>query len=272
MGDANTPEELKFGSAYNYWIKTDAGFDLSRGSPEKITVKTTKDPIMIAPKKTALIIIDMQNYFLHEKLFDNGPGRESVPLMMETVCSCRKAGIPVVWCNMGMNEADRYTLPPSYLAMSYKRDNATFNQSIGTVSIPGQAKPIDMGGKLIKGSWNAELWGPLKAFAEEGYKLGTDVHIWKNRFSALCGHQPLELWLQENQITTTLWGGVVTDVCVWGSMLDAYYKGYDMVMVKELANTTSPDFVVKTAYRNTENWGWLTSTSSLMEGIEQASA
>ncbi|KZO89820.1 Isochorismatase hydrolase [Calocera viscosa TUFC12733] len=275
MGDAAvtaTPEVLKFGNAYNYWIKTDTGFDLSRGAAEKATVKTTKDPITIAPKKSALVIIDMQNYFLHEKCFDNAPGRDSASIMMQTVEACRKAGIPVVWCNMGMDESDRYTLPPSYLYMSYLRDKATFNKTIGTVSVPGSAEPIDMGGKLIKGSWNAELWGPLKEFADEGIKAGTDVHIWKNRFSALAGQQPLELWLKDNQITTTLWGGVMTDVCVWGSMIDAYYKGFDIVMVNELANTTNPDFVIKTAHRNTENWGWLTDAKSLMEGIEKATA
>jgi len=274
MGDANTvaelPGALKFGNAYNYWIKTDAGFDLSRGSKETITVKTTKDSITIAPKRTALVIIDMQNYFLDEKLFDNGPGRDSVPIMMETVQACRKAGIPVVWCNMGMHEGDQYTLPPSYIYMSYKRDGVVYGENIGTTSVPGHAEPIDMGGKLIRGSWNAELWGPLKEFAEEGIKAGTDVHIWKNRFSALCGQQPLELWLQDNQITTTLWGGVMTDVCVWGSMLDAYYKGYDMIMVKELSNTTNPDHVIKTVHGKTEQWGWLTDAQSLLEGIEKA--
>jgi len=275
MGDANTvsaaPDALKFGNAYNYWIKTDAGWDLTRGSEGKVTVKTTKDPITISAKRSALVIIDMQNYFCHEALMDNGPGRDSVPIMMETVKACRKAGIPVVWCNMGMHAGDKYTLPPSYIYMSYKRDGAVYGDSIGTVSVPGSSKPIDMGGKLIRGSWNAELWGPLKEFAEEGIAAGTDVHIWKNRFSALCGFQPLEQWLIDNQITTTMWGGVATDVCVWGSMIDAYYKGYDMILVKELANTRNPEFVTKTAYQKTENWGWLTDAKSLMEGIDKMS-
>jgi nicotinamidase-related amidase len=212
------------------------------------------------------------DYFCHEALLNNTPGRESVPVMMDTVRACRKAGIKVVWCNMGMTIADKARLPPSYIYMSTKRDGVPYGENIGKVSVAGQAEPIDMGPKLRQGSWNAELWGPLKEFAEEGYKAGTDVHIWKNRYSALCGHQPLGLWLQENGITTTLWGGVATDVCVWGSMIDAYYLGYDMIMVKELANTTGPEHVKLTAWGKTEQWGWMTDAKSVIEGIEKATA
>jgi nicotinamidase-related amidase len=78
----------------------------------------------------------------------------------------------------------------------------TFGESIGKLD-----DGTDMGGKLSKGSWNSELYGPLKELAEEGIKAGTDVWVWKNRYSGLTGSQPLNLWLEENDITTCFFGG-----------------------------------------------------------------
>lgn len=57
-------DALKFGNFYNYWLKTDAGWDLTRGvNNNSITLDVggTKSPITIAPESSALVIIDMQS-------------------------------------------------------------------------------------------------------------------------------------------------------------------------------------------------------------------
>jgi hypothetical protein len=98
-----------------------------------------------------------------------------------------------------------------------------------------------MGGKLLRGSWNAQLYGPLHDFAAEGIANGTDVwhnkvravvvHVssrlqrQQNRFSALSGPSSnLHAWLDDNEITTLVWAGVATDQCVWSSCIDGWTK------------------------------------------------
>ncbi|KZT52579.1 Isochorismatase hydrolase [Calocera cornea HHB12733] len=249
---------LKFGNEFNYWLKSEKGTDLTRGVAGGRPLKTGKEEVLINPKRSALVIIDMQNYFLHEKCCNGKLGREMIPTMIESVKAARKAGMPVVWCNMGFHKADLKTIPPSYLYSSYRRDKKVFGESIGALD-----DGTDMGGKLAKGSWNAQLYGPLKELADEGIAAGTDVWLWKNRYSGLTGSQPLNLWLEENDITTTFFGGVNTDICVWGTMADAYYLGYDIILVKDLAATGNPDYVTQTAYFATEMRGWTTDAASL---------
>ncbi|EJU00521.1 Isochorismatase hydrolase [Dacryopinax primogenitus] len=254
---------MKFGSEYNFWIKSEKGTDLTRGDGNGKIVKTSKEDIAISPKKSALVIIDMQNYFLHERCCDGKLGREMIPTLIETVKACRKAGMPVVWCNMGFSKSDVKNIPPAYFYSSYRRDKTFFGQSIGKLD-----DGSDMGAKLARGSWNADLFGALKEIAEEGIKAGTDTWLWKIRYSGLTGSQPLNTWLEQNEITTTFFGGVNTDVCVYGTLADAYYLGYDAILVRDLAATGNPEFVTQTAYFATEMRGWTTDSKSLLAALE----
>ena len=94
----------------------------------------------------------------------------------------------------------------------------------------------------MRGTRNAELYGPLQVEYLSGEKAGTDVWIHKNRMSGLWGPQSsLDLYLQEEGITTLFMSGVNTDHCVLGTLIDSYYRGYDVVLVKDATATTSPD-------------------------------
>ena len=86
----------------------------------------------------------------------------------------------------------------------------------------------------MRDAYNSELYGPLQEEYLKGQKAGTDVWIHKNRFvfllffkiknkdllpfdcvcsmSGLWGYQTaLDLFLQENGITTLLFSGVNSD-------------------------------------------------------------
>lgn len=82
----------------------------------------------------------------------------------------------------------------------------------------------------MRNTYNSELYGPLQEEYLKGQKAGTDVWIHKNRFvflfifkkkhtfycvcsmSGLWGYQTaLDLFLQENGITTLLFSGVNSD-------------------------------------------------------------
>ena len=91
------------------------------------------------------------------------------------------------------------------------------------------------------------------------------------RISGLWGYQSaLDLYLQENGITTLLFGGVNTDQvlfsfvfilqanpspwqCVGGTLVDAYFRGYDCVLVSDITATTSPAGALESVFYNTTN-------------------
>lgn len=74
--DTSMHRRAVIGNGKNFWLyDSDNGFDLSHSDSSEspavnptLTIKTTTSPITIDPAKSALVIIDMQNYFLRYDL------------------------------------------------------------------------------------------------------------------------------------------------------------------------------------------------------------
>lgn len=79
----------------------------------------------------------------------------------------------------------------------------------------------------IEGTAGRDLFGKLK----EVYEQNKDRIYWmdKTRYSAFCGTD-LELRLRERGITELHLVGVCTDICVLHTAVDAYNKGYTIVV------------------------------------------
>lgn len=102
----NGLEWKKIGCKSNYWLwHEDHGFDLTHpNDPDeprgtgRIALNATNSPIIIAPEKTALIIIDMQNFFLSGALGRSGSGHAAEDALLKfAIPAARKAEIQVVW-------------------------------------------------------------------------------------------------------------------------------------------------------------------------------
>lgn len=248
------------GNYYNYWSiqANDTVFDLTRSdrmpvtSPKTIPMSGSRKYATIEPSRSALIIIDMQNFFLHPALSPKATaGRTAVQPTVNMINGFRQAGMKVLWTFWGLENFDLLTIPPSFLSGFSTNDSAstTFGTDMGMV--PGTN--ISAGRKLWRGSWNAQPWGPLYPLQVEGVAAGTDFYFNKNRLSGLWGAQtPLGLYLQENEITTLFFGGVNADQCVWGTFLDAYYKGFDVVYVEDISATTSPEYATQMVKYNAD--------------------
>lgn len=59
---------IRCGNEVNYWIETDSGIDISRGAQKTQTCGTSKLRLTFNPQRSALVIIDMQNFFCSERL------------------------------------------------------------------------------------------------------------------------------------------------------------------------------------------------------------
>lgn len=235
LGDGFENATTTLGSYYNYWTKLPNGtWDLTRSdrspttSPKILPMMGRRSSIKIEPNRTALVVIDMQNYFLHPDLSPSAKtGREAVQPTVDIINGFRKHGMKILWVNWGLTEYDLLGMPPAFKSgFSGGSDlaNETFGSDMGTIQENGTT--VHVGKLLMRGSWNAEPYGVLGTMKDAGVKAGTDLVFNKNRLSGLWGPQtPLGLWLQENQLSTLFFGGVNADQCVWSTLVDAYFKG-----------------------------------------------
>ncbi|KAN0100591.1 Isochorismatase-like protein [Tylopilus felleus] len=199
----------------------------------------------------------MQNFFLHPDLRTHTAGLNCVAPLRALLPALRQQGVKILWVNWGLTQHELQTIPPSLIR----------GFSTGRHGDLGSELPKHFGRLLMRDEYNSELYGPLQRDYLQGQAVGTDVWIHKNRMSGLWGYQSaLDLYLQENGITTLLFGGVNTDQCVGGTLVDAYFRGYDCILVSDITATTSPPGGLENIFFNTTNsYGFLTDSARIIK-------
>lgn len=117
------PRKALIGSQENFWLHhSEHGFDLTHpsdptvtSSNPKVTIDTSTSPITVDPSKSALVIIDMQNFFLSESFGrKRGAGHLACDNLIEhAIPAARRAGIRVIWLNWGLTDQDVKEMPPA---------------------------------------------------------------------------------------------------------------------------------------------------------------
>ncbi|KAI0669840.1 Isochorismatase hydrolase [Trametes maxima] len=251
----------EYGNAASFWVEYPSGLidltrtthlpqgalvngDVAQDQPEhnapvppllpatQLDVPVDGGRVLRIPKqKSAIVIVDMQNFFLHPDLRDHTTGLACVIPIMNLVPALREQDVKILWVNWGLTDHELTTIPPSLVRAFMKNGRGGF----------GAQLPGDFGRLLMRGEYNSELYGPLQTLYEDGRRGGTDVWIHKNRMSGIWGSQTaLDLYLQEHGITTLFFAGVNADQCVLGTLVDAYSRGYDCIVVEDCVATTSP--------------------------------
>jgi ureidoacrylate peracid hydrolase len=163
--------------------------------------------------RTALIIIDPQNDFLHtdgwyaKSGVDISHMQRTIKPTIDLVAAARSRNIPIIWTRHGFRDA---------------RDAGVFMQ----------LRPFLRDGGLRQGTWGYEILEPLGASAHDRY-------VDKSRLSAFFNTN-LELILRSLNCETVLFGGVLTNQCVAASSKDANFRDYKPIVVEECTGTTLP--------------------------------
>lgn len=84
----------------------------------------------------------------------------------------------------------------------------------------------------IVGTPGIELYGELRTLYEENKRNKNVFYFEKTRYSAFVGTN-LELKLRERQIEEVYLVGVCTDICILHTAIDAYNKGFKIVIPKD---------------------------------------
>lgn len=94
-------DTISFGPSGQEWhySKTTKTYDISGGSEKKMTIPTTEGPkgtsFTIDPESSALVIVDMQNFFLDPQCTVHPNGLKAVEPTIKVIEKCREAGIQV---------------------------------------------------------------------------------------------------------------------------------------------------------------------------------
>jgi len=258
--------DLIFGPSGQEWhySKSTKTYDLSGGAGKKLTFATTEGPketlVTIAPGSTALVIVDMQNFFLDSKCMEHPNGLKAVEPTIQLIEKCREAGIQIIWLNWGLTDHDMDSLPAS-VRRGFMKDKI---QSTTTPIRPYTGLGSDLGdGKgrcLFAGSWNADIYPPLKAHAQP-----SDLHCAKNRMSGLwTPDQPLWKTLKATNKNTILFTGVNTDQCVLGTLVDGYNAGWNCILVDDCCGTTTVGGKEVSFHNISSSYGFVTDSASLL--------
>jgi len=208
--------------------------------------------------RTALIIIDMQNDFcgkggwISSMGIDFSAARDLVEPINRLANALRAEDVPVLWVNWGVRP-DRANLAPC--------TQHPFNPHGAGPGLAGARSDGDHRYNVLqKDSWGAELVEGLRP--ERG-----DIRVDKHRISGFWD-TPLDSILRNLDITTLLFAGINADHCVYATLIDANFHGYDTIMLDDCVATTSPDFCMQATLHNVRFcFGFTTSSKQLLSAL-----
>lgn len=164
---------------------------------------------VIAAAKTALVVVDMQNYFVKQGHQSEIPAaREIVPNINRLAAELRRRGGHVVWVRNGTNDTrESWSNYHGYLQSPDRAERRLRDMEIGADGY--------------------EYWHGNDIRPE-------DAQITKKRYSAFIqGSSDLERHLRERRIDTLLITGTATNVCCESTARDAMMLNFKVLMVAD---------------------------------------
>jgi nicotinamidase-related amidase len=164
---------------------------------------------VIDPRQTALLVIDMQNYFVKQGHQGEVPlAREIVPNINRLAAELRRRGGHVVWVrNSTTDTRESWSNYHGYLQKPERAERRLAAMDIGAEGY--------------------EFWCGNDIRPE-------DAQITKKRYSAFIqGSSDVERLLRERGIDTLLIAGTATNVCCESSARDAMMLNFKVVLVSD---------------------------------------
>lgn len=171
--------------------------------------------------RSALLLVDMQNVYLSGSEFETDDWEKIVANVKKLIECCRNEKIPIV-----------------FIRMWYRPD--------GSDALPNF--PRDIKGRpsyAVAGTKEAGILDALKP--EKG-----EIIIHKQRMSAFF-QTNIELTLQGLGVKHLMVTGVSTDVYVLATIHDAYFRGYEITIVKDACGSETKAAHM-TSILNMANW------------------
>ena len=229
-----------------------------RDSASNVTVEARPRPISLDIRKTATIVVDMQNDFgTPGGMFDRAgldvtEIQKVVPPTERLLAATRRAGIPTIYLKMAYSE----DLADMGAHASPNRNQHEFlNVGKQVTSPTGQESRI-----LVRDTWNTEIIDALRP--EPG-----DQVIYKTRFSGFY-ETNLDAILTEIGVRYLIVAGCTTSVCVESTIRDAMFRDYSAVLAADCASEFPKESHDASLEIIQARFGWVSSSEQLIGALK----
>jgi ureidoacrylate peracid hydrolase len=221
----------------------------------------------LSPERTALLVVDMQHDFAAP---DGMFGRVGLPIdviqgVVEPIRlvleKARRAGLLIVYLMMQYRE-DLADLGPA------DAPNRTIHLGMG-VGDPVVAPDGSASRVLVRDTWNTRIVDELTPQPD-------DIVIPKHRYSGFFGTD-LDTVLRARGITSLVFTGCTTSVCVESTLRDAFHRDYRCLLLTDCCAEPIASDQARTNHDATiavvqRLFGWTTHSSQLIESIDREGA
>lgn len=203
---------------------------------------------MLDLKTSALLVIDMQNAFVHEKGTLGISGVDTkrlaaiVPALARLIEKAQSAGMPVIWTVQEHFASDARRARKRLAAHTSRRKQIS----------------------ALKGSWDAEIIDELKGYAAADPSLV----ITKHRFGAFYETR-LDMLLSMLGTRTLFVTGTTTNACVETSIREAYLRDFDVVAVTDCISGVNSEWEQNAQRVWKQYFCELAESSDILQWIEQ---
>ena len=213
------------------------------------------EPVEVDLRKSALVVVDMQNAFASKKgMLDlAGADISGAPQVVRSIRAildaARPAGMPVVYLQMGY-KAD--------LSDSGGPGSPNWHKELGIRMM--NCRP-ELKGKLVTlGTWDFEIVDELKPRPE-------DLVIVKTRYSGFA-HTELDAKLRQRGIRFLFFSGIATNVCVESTLRDAFFLDYWPILITDAAMAAGSTAMHDATVHNVENFfGWTMPAAEFIQSV-----
>ena len=187
--------------------------------------------IRLEPRRTAVVVVDMLNDFLEESGAMPLPaGQALYEPTRRLLAAARAQGTRVLW-----------------VCDSHPPDDREFEKRTP---------------HCLAGTWGAQIVAALEPPDD-------DYRVPKRRYSGFY-ETDLDLRLRELRIETLILTGVVTNICVRSTAHDAFFRGYDVIVVKDCVAATSDREQESSLYDIDTHFGTVTGLQEALTLFDQA--